>query len=101
MARTLVEMDPTLSLSEQMRLELMLELANISHQEILVIRACSEGGRELSQVEEALIRNYGGVYLREGRVLGPSSIGKGGYQTKGKGKSSFHSSSSRSALPAW
>ncbi|CAJ1424930.1 unnamed protein product [Effrenium voratum] len=107
--RTLVEMDPTLSLSEQMRSELMLELANISHQEILVIRACSEGGRELSKVEEALIRNYGGVHLREGRVLGPSSTGKGGYQTKGKGKSSFHSSSSssgsgywrRSALPAW
>ena len=76
--RTLVEMDPTLSLSEQMRSELMLELANISHQEILVIRACSEGSRELGKVEEALIRSYGGVHLREGRVLGPSSTGKGG-----------------------
>ncbi|CAJ1452803.1 unnamed protein product, partial [Effrenium voratum] len=39
---TLVEMDPTLSLSEQMRSELMLELANISHQEILVIRITVE-----------------------------------------------------------
>ncbi|CAJ1364686.1 unnamed protein product, partial [Effrenium voratum] len=57
---TLVEMDPTLSLSEQMRSELMLELANISHQEILVIRYPEwEEGEPMNPHEEAEDEGFG------------------------------------------
>ena len=39
--RLLVELDPSLQLSEEMRSELMLELSGISRQEVLVIKSCA------------------------------------------------------------
>ena len=87
--RTLSELDPTISLSESMRAELMLELSGLSsRQEQLVVKACaapSKSGAAITHltfeaIAEVLIEQYASVHLRW------SFENTKGTPTKGKGK---------------
>ena len=91
--RTLCELDPTISLSESMRAELMLELSGLSRQEQLVVKACAtptKSGLATTQltfeaIADVLIEQYASVHLRwsfENTSKGTSK----GTSIKGKGK---------------
>ena len=62
--RLLVELDPSLQLSEEMWSELMLELSGISRQEVLVIKSCAVS-LHFEHIAEVLVRHYSSP---EGRV---------------------------------
>ena len=90
----LVELDPTMIISEAFRAELLLEMSGISRQEILVVKACRKND-DFESTARVLVDNYSGIHLREGsrswtgRGIQPQ-VGKGkgyqkGYQGKGKG----------------
>ena len=88
--RILQELDPTISLSESLRTELMLELSGLTRQEILVVKACSTD-KSFDSITKILVEHYSGVHLREGsRSWTQSSGSKGkGVPFKGKGKGKF------------
>ena len=70
--RTLCKLDTTISLSESMRAELMLELSGLSRQEQLVVKACaapSKSGAAITRltfeaIAEVLIEQDASVHLR-------------------------------------
>ena len=75
----------------------MLELAGLSRQEIIVIKACAPDAKSFESVAATLVEQYSSVHLREGRKLGQPNLcnsghlqtrsGKpSGYRPKGKGK---------------
>ena len=91
----LVELDPTMMISEAFRTELLLEMSGISRQEILVVKASCRKSDDFEGTARVLVDNYSGIHLREGsrswtgRGIQPQ-VGKGkgyqkGYQGKGKG----------------
>ena len=86
--RLLVELDPSLQLSEEMRSELMLELSGISRQEVLVIKSCALS-LSFEHIAEVLVKHYSSTHLKEGsRSWNPTSQSKHlmNYASKGKGK---------------
>eukprot|EP00435_Cladocopium_sp_Y103_P068333 s119_g31.t1 len=101
--KVLQELDSTMVLSETMRTELLLELSGISRQEILVVKACSKD-QSFDEVVRVLIQNYSGIHLKEssrswsGRAPMSSS---GKFSSKGKGKSSYGSSSGKGYRSAY
>ena len=56
--RTLCELDPTISLSESMRAELMLELSGLSRQEQLVVKACAAPSKSGSAITQLTFEQY-------------------------------------------
>ena len=88
------ELDPSLMISDGLRMELLLELSGLSRQEALVVRACAKT-KDFEGICEVLVEQYGGVHLREGSRswLGRapqmnSYKGKGKYPSTGKDKDS-------------
>ena len=90
-------LDGSIELSEPMRVELLLELSGLSRQEIIVIKACAPDAKSFESVAAALVEQYSGVHLREGRSLGQPNLRNSGnlqtrsgrpsgYRPKGKGK---------------
>ena len=105
----LVELDPTMMISEAFRTELLLEMSGISRQEILVVKACRKSD-DFKGTARVLVDNYSGIHLREGsrswtgRGIQPQ-IGKGkgyqkGYQGKGKG-SQYPRAGYNAIYPDW
>ena len=89
--RTLCELDPTISLSESMRAELMLELSGLSRQEQLVVKACaapSKSGSAITHltfeaIADVLVEQYASVHLRwsfENTSKGTPNKGKGKFK---------------------
>ena len=60
----LQELDPTMQLSDTLRMELMLELSGLSRQETLVVRACATT-KNFEGVAAVLVDQYSGIHLRE------------------------------------
>ena len=86
--RLLIELDPSLQLSEEMRSELMLELSGISRQEVLVIKSCAVS-MHFEHIAEVLVKHYSSTHLKEGsRSWNPPSQSRHlmNYTSKGKGK---------------
>ena len=105
----LVELDPTMMISEAFRTELLLEMSGISRQEILVVKACRKND-DFEGTARVLVDNYSGIHLREGsrswtgRGIQPQ-VGKGkgyqkGYQGKGKG-SQYPRAGYNAVYPDW
>ena len=90
----LVELDPSMAVSESFRIELMLELLGISRQEILVVKAC-RADSSFEATARVLVDHYSGIHLREGSRswTGKGSLPQGKYgKPTQKGKpSSFQS----------
>ena len=96
--RVLTELDPSMALSDGLRMELMLELSGLSRQEVLVVKACA-ATNDFEGVAKVLVDQYSGIHLREGskswigRSSTPQSYGKfgKGYGSKGpqSGKGSY------------
>ena len=63
--KVLVELDPSMAVSESFRSELMLELSGISRQEILVVKACRTDS-SFESTARVLVDHYSGIHLREG-----------------------------------
>ena len=63
-------LDGSIELSESMRIELLLELAGLTRQEIIVIKACAPDAKSFESVAATLVEQHSGVHLREGRSLG-------------------------------
>ena len=63
--KTLIELDPSMQLSDSLRMELMFELSRLSRQEGLVVRACATS-KDFEGVAEVLVEQYGRIHLREG-----------------------------------
>ena len=95
--KLLKTLDSSIELSEPMKVELLLELSGLPRQEIIVIKACAPDAKSSESVAAALVEQYSGVHLREGRSLGQPNLrnsghlqtrnGKtSGYRPKGKGK---------------
>ena len=90
--KMLQELDPSISFSDGLRTELLLELSGLSRQEILVVRACATT-KDFEGMCAVLVEQYGGLHLREGarswsgRGSTPyqPSKGKGKYPSNGKG----------------
>ncbi|CAE7946174.1 unnamed protein product [Symbiodinium sp. KB8] len=89
--KLLKTLDPSIELSEPMRVELLLELSGLTRQEALVIKAC-RSGPSFEATGATLVEHYTGVHLKEGRALGAATsrigAGKGGKfgTPKGRGK---------------
>jgi hypothetical protein len=85
----LTELDPSMALSDGLRMELMLELSGLSRQEVLVVKACATT-KDFEGVAKVLVDQYSGIHLREGskswvgRSSTPQQYGKSG---KGYGSS--------------
>ena len=105
----LVELDPTMMISEAFRTELLLEMSGMSRQEILVVKACRKND-DFEGTARVLVDNYSGIHLREGsrswtgRGIQPQ-VGKGkgyqkGYQGKGKG-SQYPRAGYNAIYPDW
>ena len=105
----LVELDPTMMISEAFRTELLLEMSGISRQEMLVVKACRKSD-DFEGTARVLVDNYSGIHLREGsrswtgRGIQPQ-VGKGkgyqkGYQGKGKG-SQYPRAGYNAIYPDW
>ena len=78
--KLLKTLDGSIELSEPMRVELLLELSGLSRQEIIVIKARAPDAKSFESVAAALVEQYSGVHLREGRSLGqPTSSGQKWY----------------------
>ena len=95
--KLLKTLDGSIELSEPMRGQLLLELFDLSRQEIIVIKACALDAKSFESVAATLVEQYSGVHLREGRSLGQPDLcssghlqtrsGKpSGYRPKSKGK---------------
>ena len=84
--RTLQELDPSISLSESMRVELMLELSGLSRQECLVIKACTVDPSQFEQIAATLIQHYGSIHLRENSRTWNDKTSGDSKGNKGKGK---------------
>ena len=63
--RVLTELDPSMALSDGLRMELMLELSGLSRQEVLVVKACA-ATKDFEGVAKVLVDQYAGIHLREG-----------------------------------
>ena len=63
-------LDNSIELPEPRRVELPLELSGLTRQESLVIKAPATDSKSCDSVAAALIDNYSGTHLREGRSLG-------------------------------
>ena len=63
--RVLTELDPSIALSEGLRMELMLELSGLSRQEVLVVKACA-ATKDFEGVAKVLVDQYSGIHVREG-----------------------------------
>ena len=63
--RVLTELDPSMALSDGLRLELI-ELPDLSRQEVLVVKACA------ATKDFEGVAKYSGIHLREGYNLGRS-----------------------------
>lgn len=63
--RVLTELDPSMSLSDGLRMELMLELSGLSRREVLVVKACATT-KDFEGVAKVLVDQYSGIHLREG-----------------------------------
>ena len=61
----LTELDPSMSLSDGLRMELMLELSGLSRQEVLVVKACA-ATKDFEGVAKVLVVQFSGIHLREG-----------------------------------
>ena len=57
----LVELDPSMAVSESFRIELMLELLGISRQEILVVKAC-RADSSFEATARVLVDHYSGIH---------------------------------------
>ena len=81
--RVLTELDPSMALSDGLRMDLMLELSGLSRQEVLVVKACA-ATKDFEGVAKVLVDQYSGIHLREGskswigRSSTPQSYGKFG-----------------------
>ena len=62
-------LDPTIELSEPMRVELLLALCGLSRQEALVVKACAEDSKSFDSISKIHADHYSGVHLREGKSL--------------------------------
>ena len=69
-----------------MRVELLLELAGLSPQDIIVIKACAPDAKSFESVAATLVEQYSGVHLREGRSLGQPILRNSGHLETGSGK---------------
>jgi len=97
--RVLTELDPSIALSEGLRMELMLELSGLSRQEVLVVKACA-ATKDFEGVAKVLVDQYSGIHVREGsrswngRAFTPQSYrkpgkGYGGSKGSQSGKGSY------------
>ena len=90
-----MELDPSMQLSDSLRMELMLELSGLSRQEGLVVRACATS-KDFEGVAKVLVEQYGQIHLREGSRSwtgrAPSSTTSGRSSGKGPGKGKYTSS---------
>ena len=90
-------MDSSISLSETMRVELLLEMSGISRQEILVTKPFAKG-QTFEDIVKVLIQHHGTIHLKEGSrswTGSPAQPFKG--PPKGKGKSYGKSWNTRTA----
>ena len=83
----LKELDPEMTISSQMRAELLLETSGLTRQEQLMIKtACPKPSFE--GYCEILLEHHGKIHLRDSRTLAPPSRpfqSKGAGKNKGKG----------------
>ena len=78
----LKELDPEMTISTQMRAELLLETSGLTSQEQLMVKtACPKPSFE--GYSEILLEHHGRIHLRDSRSLAPPSRP---FQTKGAGK---------------
>ena len=93
----MVELGPSMAVSESFRIELMFELLGISRQEILVVKACRTDS-SFESIARVLIDHYsvihpsegsrswtGKGYLSQGKCGKPSQKGKPSSSQSGKG----------------
>ena len=66
----------------------MLELSGLFRQEIIVIEACAPDAKSFESVAAALVEQYSGVHLREGRSLGQPNLRNSGHLQTRSGKPS-------------
>ena len=106
---TLIELNPSMQLSDSLRMELMLALSGLSRQEGLVVRACATS-KDFEGVAKVLVEQYGQIRLREGsrswtgRAPTSTLPGKSSGKDPGKGKYTFSSGTGsypRSAYTAY
>ena len=85
--KLLKTLDSSIELSEPRRVELLLELSGLSRQEIIVIKACAPDAKSFESVA-AIVEQYSGVHLREGRSLGQPNLRNSGHLQTRSGKPS-------------
>ena len=86
--RVLTELDPSMALSDVLRMELMLELSGLSRQEVLVVKACA-ATKDFEAVAKVLVDQDSGIHLREGSKswIGRTYTPQSGKPGKGYGNS--------------
>ena len=71
-----------------MRVELLLELSRLTHQEIIVIKASAPDAKSFESVAATQVEQCSGVHLREGRSLGQPDLRRSGHLQTRSGKPS-------------
>ena len=84
--KVLTDLDPSMALSDGLRMELMLELSGLSRQEVLVVKDCA-ATKDFEGVAQVLVDQYSGIHVREGSKswVGRTSTPQFGKPGKGYG----------------